>query len=81
MYTDANLHRYIESSRRSRRGLATGLGFSTLLALLVSLSHPGVGLRMLGVIGVIAACGFWILSSHINDWEGQLSRRGASQQR
>jgi len=75
MYSEANLHRYIDESRRSRRGLSIGLSFATFLALLVSLSHPGIGIRMLGLIGVIAGAGLWILTAHINDWEGQLARR------
>ena len=45
------------------------------LAVLVGLSHPGIGIRALGVIAVIAACGGGVLTSHIRDWEGQLVRR------
>ncbi len=80
MYSKASLYGYIDDSRRRRRSLSHGLLVATGLVLLLSLSHPGVAVRALGLIGVVAACGLWILTAHINDWEGQLRRRNNESQ-
>lgn len=75
MTSTSQLEHWISESRAHRQQLKVALTFFTLLSLLVYLPSHAAGLVMLFVDATIAVCGFWILSGHIADWEGQLARR------
>ncbi len=73
MANDYDLRAFIESSKQTRQGLKRGLGPLVALSIIVMVANRSAGLMMLFVTGVIAVAGFWVLASHIADWERQLA--------
>ncbi len=73
MANDFDLRDWIASSNQTRQGLKRGLGPLIALSIIVMVANRSAGLMMLFVTGVIAVAGFWVLASHIADWERQLA--------
>jgi hypothetical protein len=73
MANDFDLRDWIESSKQTRHGLKRGLLPLVALSIIVMVANRSAGLMMLFVTGVIAVAGFWVLASHIADWERQLA--------
>lgn len=77
MTSNATLHAWIAESKQNRRylkGLVIALSAIALVALAID---TRAGLMVGFVTAVIGVAGFWILGSHIADWEGQLALRRA----
>jgi hypothetical protein len=77
MASNEDLHAWIEDSKQHRRALEGVVIALTAIALCVFLANARLGLVALFADAVIGVAGFWILGSHIADWEGQLALRRA----
>jgi hypothetical protein len=82
MASNEDLHAWITDSRANRRALKGIVIALALVAAIGLAASPRIGLVMAFVTAVIGVSGFWILGSHIADWEGQLAvRRARARQR
>jgi hypothetical protein len=75
MASDSELHRWIAESKQTRHRIGIGVAVLAALGFLVMLFDGTLGLGLVALSAIVAAAGFWIVSSHIADWEAQLRRR------
>jgi len=68
------LEGWIAGTRRNQRRLAIAVAASAAVALVVSVWMPKIGGIGLGIVVIIAICGFWVTSSHIADWRHKLAQ-------
>jgi hypothetical protein len=68
------LQGWIAQTRHHQRRLAIGLLAAAALALALAAWRPSVGGIGLGVVAIVALCGFWVTSSHVADWHSQLEQ-------
>ena len=79
MASEPELRRWIAESTQNRRRVGIAAAVLAALGFLLMFVNGTIGFLTLALAGLIAGAGFWIISAHIADWEGQLRRRrGAS---
>ena len=75
MASDAELHRWIAESKRTRQRLGIGVAVIAAFGFIAMAFNGTLGMALLGLAALVAGAGFWIVSGHIADWEAQLRRR------
>ena len=70
----AQLEAWIAASQRTQQTLKVGLLPAVVAAIAVLIWSRPLGGLVLVSIAIVAIFGFWITSSHIADWSGQVHR-------
>ena len=75
MASESELHRWISESKQTRHRLGIGVAVIAALGFVIMLFNGTLGFVLVALSALVAGAGFWIVSGHIADWEGQLRRR------
>ncbi|HTM21550.1 MAG TPA: hypothetical protein VL172_13610 [Kofleriaceae bacterium] len=70
----AELQRWISETRANRRRLALFLAPAALIAFALLAWRTDIGGAALGLLALIAFIGFWITSSHLQDFRARLDQ-------
>jgi hypothetical protein len=68
------LEGWIARTRKTQRTLAIEVACAIVVAIGVSLWNAQIGMVALGIVAIVAVCGFWVTASHIADWRGKLDQ-------
>lgn len=68
------LEAWIARTQGNQRKLTRGLTAGAVIAMGLMLWQLQIGMIALAIVGIVAICGFWILSSHIVEWRSQLAQ-------
>jgi len=68
------LEDWIGRTRQTQRRLALAIAGGAVVAIGLALWWSHLGMVALGIVVVVAVCGFWVTSSHIADWRGKLEQ-------
>lgn len=72
----AELTSWIEKSVATRKKLTRVLAAGAVIALGLLVWNRAVGGVAIGIVAIVALCGYWIISAHIADWRGKLDELG-----
>ncbi len=72
----AELNGWIERSIATRRKLSRVLGAGAVIAIGLLVWNRAVGGVAIGILAIVALCGYWIIAAHIADWRGKLDEIG-----
>jgi O-antigen/teichoic acid export membrane protein len=72
----AELNAWIAQTRANQKKLAVGVGVGLVVSLALLLWRVPVGGAGLGIVVLVAMCGFWITAGHIMDWRTRLTQLG-----
>jgi uncharacterized membrane protein YphA (DoxX/SURF4 family) len=68
------LESWIARTRHNERTLGLLVAGATAIAIGLMAWKSSVGLVALGIVAIVAVCGFWVLVAHVADWRGKLAR-------
>jgi hypothetical protein len=68
------LEGWIARTRRNQRTLGIAAAAGAAVGLVVTVWMPRIGGLGLGIVAIVAICGFWVTSSHIADWRDKLAQ-------
>lgn len=70
----AELEGWIARTRDTQRKLAIGVACGIVVAIGLIVWKSQVGMAALGIVVLVAVCGFWVTASHIADWRDKLDQ-------
>lgn len=70
----AQLEAWIAQSRRTQKWLKAALVPAVIAAFAVMMWSRPLGALVLVSVGIVAVFGFWITSSHVVGWHGEIER-------
>ncbi len=70
------LEAWIAQTQRNRRKLGTGIAIAGVVATGVLAIDRTAGLLAMMCVAIVAFFGFWIMSSHITEWETRMDELG-----
>ncbi len=65
---------WIVRTRQNQRTLAVVIAVAAALSVALALWQSQLGMTALGIVVLVSICGFWVTSSRIADWRGQLEQ-------
>ena len=72
----AELNGWIAKSVQTRKKLKLALGIAAVMSLGLMVWNRAIGGVALGIVAIVALCGFWIIAAHIADWRSKLDEIG-----
>jgi Flp pilus assembly protein TadB len=70
----AEIEGWIAGTRRTQRRLAIVMAGGAVVAIGLMLWNTSVGGIALGIVAIVALCGFWVTGSHLADWDDKLEQ-------
>lgn len=70
----AELEAWIARTHHTQRTLGIVLGGAAAVSIALAFWRSQVGMIGLGIVVIVAICGFWITASHVADWRTKLDQ-------
>jgi hypothetical protein len=70
----AEIEGWIAKTRQNQKKLGVGVACAAVVAIGLMLWRVAVGGVALGIVAIVALCGFWVTASHLADWQDKLDQ-------